>query len=167
MTAPSAVTVWSPGRGCSVAVTIRPWVGSWPLMRSPMLSDPPCWVAMSLTIVLAFSVRVSMMLLLRRLLAGPSTLPGLAPRCKPGVSRPGERRTPSGVAAVAPQPVGHQAEADTEHPDVLGDADPLRRRPDAAGLVERVGPQVHGDQGAREARESGAGDGRRYERRQQ
>ena len=92
--APSAVTVWSPGRGFSAAVTIRPWVGSWLLMRSPVLSDPPCCAAMSLTIVLAFSVRVSMMLLLRRLLAGPSTFPGLAPRCKPGVSPPG----PGGAA---------------------------------------------------------------------
>src|SRR3954453_16758331 len=40
-------------------------------MRRPEDSGPPCWAAMSLTIVLAFSVRVSNCSLLRRLLAGP------------------------------------------------------------------------------------------------
>src|SRR6476469_8441218 len=61
MVAPSCSTVWSPGSGASAALTAKVGSGaSSEVMRRPAVSARPGWEVMSLTMVLAFSVRVSM-----------------------------------------------------------------------------------------------------------
>ena len=87
----------APGDGRHVLVAAMPKSGSSLLIRRPVLSAPPCWAAMSLTIVLAFSVRVSTMLSLRRCWHDPSTLPGLRAVRKPAaLSGCRESAQPSG-----------------------------------------------------------------------
>jgi hypothetical protein len=71
------------------------------------------------------------------------------------------------AAAIARQDIGHQAEGDTQHPDVLGQHQAFRGRAEAAILPHTGRAEIQPDKSCREGGQAAGGERRRNDGKQQ
>src|SRR5262249_24084055 len=89
--------------------------------------------------------------------------PAVLERAEPWAQRP----SAGSVLVRAGEPVGDQAEANPQHPDVLADRDAGVARPDAARLAHGWGARVHRQEASGEPGQRRAGHGIGHDRDEQ